>query len=104
MVQCAVCLRPLLRIPLICYEMMAGGMVLPADEIHVWLIPLPDNGSYPENLARHLSIDESARARRFIFDRDRARFVVAHGCLRRILATYTDQDPAAIAISVAAKG
>jgi len=102
--RCAVCPRLLLRIPLICYEMIAGGMVLPSDEIHIWLIPLPDNGQYPENLARHLSIDESARARRFMFDRDRARFVVAHGCLRRILATYTDQAPAAIAISVATKG
>lgn len=74
------------------------------DEIHVWLIALPDGEEYPADLARIISPEEGARAARFIFARDRARFIVAHAALRFILAPYTDQRPAALVIGVAEKG
>jgi 4'-phosphopantetheinyl transferase len=77
---------------------------LPPDEIQVWLIPLPNNGEYPPALASRISPDEAARAARFIFDRDRARFIVAHAVLREILARYTGQDAIAVLFCVAEKG
>jgi 4'-phosphopantetheinyl transferase len=84
--------------------MMDGEMERLTEEIHVWRIQLPDNGQYPTGLAHALSVDEAARARRFIFDRDRARFIVSHATLRNILSSYTDQAPEGIAISIAEKG
>ena len=74
------------------------------EEIHVWLIPLPDNGEYPSQLTRIISVEEAQRAERFIFERDRARFIVAHAALRGILARYTGQDATALVFGVAEKG
>jgi 4'-phosphopantetheinyl transferase len=74
------------------------------EEVHVWLIPLPNSGEYPSRLAHLISTEESERAARFIFERDRARFIVAHAALRDILARYTGQDPTALVFGVAEKG
>jgi 4'-phosphopantetheinyl transferase len=73
-------------------------------EIDVWLIPLPDDTQLPCGLPHHLSREESDRAARFIFPRDRVRFTVAHTALRDILARYTGGDAAAITLSTAEKG
>jgi len=78
--------------------------MLPPGEIRVWLVPLPNNGEYPASLVRLISIPESERAARFIFERDRARFIVAHAALREILATCTGQDAASLIVGVAEKG
>jgi 4'-phosphopantetheinyl transferase len=40
-----------------------------------------------------LSEDERARADRFVFGKDKRRFVTAHGALRLILGEYTGVDP-----------
>jgi 4'-phosphopantetheinyl transferase len=68
------------------------------DEVHVWLIRLPENGQLPRSFSPSLSSEESERAARFIFDRDRARYIVAHTALREILAGYTGEEAAAIAL------
>lgn len=41
-----------------------------------------------------LSVDESARAARFVFDRDRDRYIAGRAVLRRILGRYLAKDPA----------
>jgi 4'-phosphopantetheinyl transferase len=69
------------------------------DEIHVWLIQLTRLEP-----ADCLSTEESERAARFIFERDRDRFTVAHAALRRILARYTGEDAAAIVLRTADEG
>ena len=79
--------------------------MLAVEEIHVWLIQLPDDGEYPAHLSPCIvSPEEAARAARFIFARDRARFIAAHAALRDILAQCTGQDAAALTIGVAEKG
>ena len=75
-----------------------------ADQIHVWSIELPDGGQVSASLTRRLSAEEAARAARFIFERDRARFTVAHAALREILATYAREDAAALRFLAAEKG
>ncbi|MBI2893047.1 MAG: 4'-phosphopantetheinyl transferase superfamily protein [Deltaproteobacteria bacterium] len=44
-----------------------------------------------------LSADERARAERFSFDRDRARWVAARAMLRQVLATYLGEAPESLA-------
>jgi 4'-phosphopantetheinyl transferase len=70
-------------------------------DVDVWLIHLPEN---LQGEALSLSPDESARAARFVFDRDRARFSVAHSALRDILSRYTLQLPLAIQLRTGEKG
>ena len=74
------------------------------DEIDVWLIALPDSVPVIPGWARCVSPEESERAARFIFERDRARYTIAHAALRDILARYTAQAPDALSIRIAEKG
>lgn len=62
----------------------------------LWLVRL---WAPPERLAqlrRVLSDDERAQADRFVFDRLRPPFIVAHAALRILLARTLDADPAAL--------
>ncbi len=74
------------------------------EQIDVWSIQLPDDGRLPGPLPQFLSAEESARAARFIFPRDRVSFTVAHTALRGILARYSKEDPADISLHTAEKG
>ncbi|HEY9516777.1 MAG TPA: 4'-phosphopantetheinyl transferase superfamily protein [Gemmatimonadaceae bacterium] len=67
-----------------------------SSEEHVWSIELEVAADELPELERHLSSDERERAARFAFAPDRARFIVAHGLLRTILAAYLDTTPSAI--------
>ena len=71
----------------------------------VWTAVLDDTaGGRFEQLARLLSSDESQRARRFRFERDRTRFIVCRGVLREILGTYLGKNPEAIVFSYGPQG
>jgi 4'-phosphopantetheinyl transferase len=47
---------------------------------------------------------ERARAARFVFERDRRRFISAHAQLRRVLGRWLDRDPASLRFAVGAHG
>jgi 4'-phosphopantetheinyl transferase len=67
---------------------------LAADEAHVWRLDLR---TIPEAIElQALSAAERVRAARFVFARDRERFVSAHCAVRRILAAYLGADPRAL--------
>lgn len=70
--------------------------VLSDKEMHIWraFLDIPDRSV--QEFKQSLSTDERARAERFRFDRDRNRFIAAHGILRRILACYMNVDPCEI--------
>jgi len=57
-------------------------------EVHVWIIPLDAAEDKVAVCEATLSDDELARANRYRFARDRRRFVMARGYLRRILSNY----------------
>jgi 4'-phosphopantetheinyl transferase len=72
--------------------------------VHVWRAGLDSLASELPDFARLLSASERKRADRFQFDRDRERFVVRRGLLRRILARYLACDPAEISFTYEARG
>jgi len=67
---------------------------LPEDEVHVWQVNLDKASSAVLRRARTvLSDDEVVRAERFYHERDRQRFIIGRGLLRRLLGWYLDLDP-----------
>lgn len=68
---------------------------LGADEIHLWYLftdPVDDAGI--RRFAAHLSDEESARAARFVFAKDRKSSIVSWGWVRETLSRYADVEPA----------
>jgi 4'-phosphopantetheinyl transferase len=65
-------------------------------EGHVWTARLADERHATADLLRILSREERTRAGQFSFERDRMRFIQAHGVVRQILSIYCDADPATL--------
>jgi 4'-phosphopantetheinyl transferase len=63
------------------------------DAVQCWCVRLD---VAPDTYYATLSDDERNRTARFRFERDRRRFVVAHGVLRELLGRYLNIDPAEI--------
>lgn len=71
------------------------------DEVHVVLIRL--DGPIEGEL-EVLDETERARASRFAFERDRRRYIAAHGSTRRALGAYLQQSPACLRFTVGEHG
>ncbi len=79
------------------WETPSSSLRLEQAEVHVWratLDPAPDDVA---ELSQLLSSDERLRARRFYFERDRRRFVVARGILRLLVSEYLAVEPGCVA-------
>lgn len=76
---------------------------LGAGEVHVWRAGVAGLELLRE-LEDVLSQDERARARRFHFPHDAARYVTGRSIARQLIAAYLDVDPAAIAFVPGAHG
>jgi len=77
---------------------------LEPNTVHVWSFALEG----PQELVAHcretLSAEERHRADRFVFERDRIRYTVAHAVLRHLLSRYCGEPPASLRFSAAAAG
>ena len=71
-------------------------MQLPRDEVHCWYVDLDVPPEMEAGLYATLAGAERSRSARFRFDRDRRRFVVAHGVLRGLLARYLGTHPSQV--------
>ena len=78
-------------------------LALPEDEVQLWRVDLGEVGADESRWQRVLSSDETARASRFHFARDRQRFVAARALLRIILAGYLETDAASLSFSYSKK-
>ena len=74
-------------------------MTLHAGTVHVSVIRLDEPVA-----SDLLDEEERRRAGRFVFDRDRRRFVAAHAATRAILGRFLDADPASLRFAVADGG
>lgn len=77
---------------------------LDTDDVHVWRACLMQPNETVLELVETLSEDELYRVDRYRFERDKRRFIVARGLLRRILHRYLDVPVAAIRFSYGVKG
>ncbi len=75
---------------------LSTALALSSGEIHVHYTMLDAPPGRIAALRELLADDEKARADRFRFTRDHNRYVIAHGWLRSILATYLQMHPRAI--------
>lgn len=77
---------------------------LGAHDLHIWRATVAAPPATLAACAARLSDDEAARAARFVYARDRNRFIVARALLRTLLATYLDTAPGALRFGYAAQG
>ncbi len=66
---------------------------LPDNEVHIWRASLEVDSAALRRFEGLLADDEKIRAERFIFDRDRNRFIAARGILRDVLGRYLRRPP-----------
>ena len=66
---------------------------LKTDEIHIWCARLDHPVFRFQRLTQLLSRDETIKAKRFYFEKDRKHFVIRHGILRTILGRYLGVEP-----------
>src|SRR5215467_14587646 len=68
---------------------------VPLDEkdVHVWFVDLRIASSSIRPLNNVLSCAEHRRSKKFKFEKDRTKYVIAHSALRHILAGYLELDP-----------
>jgi 4'-phosphopantetheinyl transferase len=73
-------------------------------DVHVWRASLDPAPMSVHELAQTLSEEERTRARRFLFERDRRRFIVCRGVLRALLGRYLRSAPASLQFRYGAHG
>ncbi len=84
--------------------MIDDKIMIPEESIHIWLADIEKEGPNHECLSCILSPGEKERIKRFVFDKDKKRFLITHGLLRLILGRYTGIAPDALRFSVMEKG
>ena len=76
------------------WECPPEALTLAGGEIHVWRARLDDDVGDLEPFSAILSEEESVRAARYLFEKDRKRFILRRSLLREILSRYLNTEPA----------
>ncbi len=69
------------------------------DEVHVWLVAYEMFRAQIPALHLLLNGEEAKKAAQFYFEKDRRRYIVTHGLLRTLLASYTNLEPTQLGFS-----
>ncbi len=85
-------------------ETRPSPWTLGPDEVHVWTASVDGLARGRGRFPTLLSPDETARAERFIFERDRRAFVCGRTVLRMIIGRYLDLDPGRIVFNYGPDG
>lgn len=83
---------------------LSGRGALDADTVHVWAFTLEGPASWVAHCRSYLSAEERHRADRFVFERDRIRYTIAHAVLRHLLSRYSDTPAEALRFSTTSAG
>jgi 4'-phosphopantetheinyl transferase len=83
---------------------MRPDSALEPAEIDVWTVGLDLAPEQRDALAETLSADERERAARFLFERDRQRFIAARGWLRLVLGSCCGRPPADVVFTYGPRG
>jgi len=71
-------------------------LTLPPGALHIWRVSLDVPSGSPAHFSSVLSLEEQARAERFVFEHDRQHFQVARATLRLLLGRYLQISPHAV--------
>ncbi len=93
-----VCGRPLERLKSVMSLWQSASATesvpdLLTSEVHIWRSRVDLPHRQVQALSSVLSREEKSKAHRFVFDRDRARYIVSHGVLRQVLSGYLSVEP-----------
>lgn len=77
--------------------------ILTPGAVHIWHSAL-ENQSVAQRLEPLLSPDELARANRFRLVEHRRRFIIARGCLRKLLGTYLQSEARELVFAYSPEG
>lgn len=80
------------------------NLVLSENDVHLWFSSLDLPASSLQQLETTLDTDERERAKGFCSERERARFVVGRGLLRKILGQYSGAGPSDLRFSYGSRG
>jgi 4'-phosphopantetheinyl transferase len=86
------------------WQLPPSELALAGADVHVWRVALDPPADAIAALAHTLSDDESDRAARFHFDRDRIAFIVARGSLRTLAGRYLGEPPARLQLGYRERG
>ena len=67
--------------------------IISSNEVHVWRLYQEKTNSQIETLQGILSPDELARSEKFHFEKDRKKFILTRGILRKLLGSYLGKNP-----------
>lgn len=90
--------------PIILFDLPPRNLDVLNGDVHVFCATLDAAPPRLEQLAGTLSADERDRVSRFVFERDRTRFVVGRGILREILGWLLHVEPAQLAFAYGSYG
>lgn len=68
-------------------------LTIDSSEVHVWRATVDEPPASIDCYLHTLAADERTKAERYYFERDRLRFIIAHGVLRAILSLYLNESP-----------
>jgi len=83
---------------------LPGARPIEPDSVHVWCFTLQGSPNLIASCREKLSAAERERADRFVFDRDRIRYTIAHAMLRHLLSLYCGTSPQSLVFQAAATG
>lgn len=76
-----------------------ASLSLHSGEVHVWRVDLEQPNDVVQQFRATLENDETARADRFHFEKDRRAFTVSRGFLRHVIGRYVETKPEAVRFS-----
>jgi len=80
------------------------SLVLPPGEVHIWRAELDGPGTFLTLCQRLLSPEETKRAAAYHFEKDRDRFIIRRGILRKILGIYLKTPPEKLSLGYGRRG